>query len=166
MIFEKGFKVEVRNMRETPTGSWWRAEIISGNGRYYNVRYQCPSPDMSDVERVSRKSIRPCPPSNKLPADWETGDMIEAFDNGSWKISELLMVLDENHYTVRLLGSFWSIKIHYLNVRIRQTWEDGKWVVIRKVNCLFTIVFYNDIACTFGIVIYCCVDFSSRSNII
>lgn len=143
MIFEKGRKVEVWNARELPTGSWWHAEIISGNGRFYNVRYQYRPSNVcgKDVERVSRKIIRPCPPSVNLSADWVVGDMIEAFDSGSWKIAELLMALDENHYSVRLLGSFWSLKMHYSNVRMRQTWEDGKWVVIRKVICLFAIEF-------------------------
>nr|CAD1823927.1 unnamed protein product [Ananas comosus var. bracteatus] len=56
MRFKKGSKVEVMSKWEVPLGSWCPAEIISGNGHTYNVRFITCSLDTNlAVGRVPRK---------------------------------------------------------------------------------------------------------------
>ncbi|XP_008785245.1 uncharacterized protein LOC103703932 isoform X2 [Phoenix dactylifera] len=132
-LFKKGNKVEVLNKREVPSGSWWCAEIISGNGQNYYVKYDSYPANMgAAVERVSRKAIRPCPPLVKSPSDWVPGDIAEVLDNSSWKLSEVLRVGGDGYFFVRLLGSSREFKVHVSDLRLRQSWLDGKWVVIQK----------------------------------
>ncbi|XP_077211309.1 uncharacterized protein LOC143846689 [Tasmannia lanceolata] len=134
MRFKKGSKVEVLNKREVPSGSWWCAEIISGNGHNYIVRYDI-APDTTDapiVDRVSRKSIRPCPPPVGSADNWIPGDILEVHHNNSWKITEISKVLDGLYFFVRLLGSSREIKVHKSDLRLRQSWQDNQWIVIGK----------------------------------
>lgn len=57
---KKGTEVEVLSKRP----SWWPAEIISGNGHAYSVKYDGHQPGMASViERVPGNVIRPVPPS-------------------------------------------------------------------------------------------------------
>ncbi|CAA6666359.1 unnamed protein product [Spirodela intermedia] len=133
MKYKKGTKVEVLNKREVPSGSWWCAEIISGNGHTYSVRYD-PSPSgMSElVERVPRKVIRPCPPSVQDPITWMSGDIVEVFDNGSWKLAEVCSTVDGNCFSVRVLGSSRLFNADKSDIRLRQCWKDNRWIVIEK----------------------------------
>ncbi|KAA8525374.1 hypothetical protein F0562_007208 [Nyssa sinensis] len=78
MRFKKGSKVEAMIGKEVPI-SWRSAEIISGNGHTYSVRF--------------------------------------------WV---------ESYYLVRVLGFSQEFKVHKFNIRVRQSWEDEKWVVIGK----------------------------------
>ncbi|XP_038974892.1 uncharacterized protein LOC120106090 [Phoenix dactylifera] len=133
MRFKKGSKVEVLKKREVASGSWWCAEIISGNGHTYSVRYDRYLPDMDGaVEKVSRKVIRPCPPPVKAPRSWVAGDIVEVFDNNSWKLAEVSKVVARNFYFVRHLGSFREFRVYISDLRVRQSWQDNKWVVIQK----------------------------------
>ncbi|XP_038978918.1 uncharacterized protein LOC103703809 [Phoenix dactylifera] len=133
MRFKKGSKVEVLSKREVPSGSWWCAEIISGNGRTYGVKYDGYLPDMDGaVERVPRKAIRPCPPPVKCPRNWVPGDIVEIFEHNSWKLGEVSRVVGGNYFLVRLLGSSMQFRAHVSDIRLRQSWHDNKWVVIQK----------------------------------
>ncbi|KAG1335556.1 hypothetical protein COCNU_03G016750 [Cocos nucifera] len=133
MRFKKGSKVEVLNKKEVPSGSWWPAEIISGNGHNYYVRYDPYLANMgTTMERVPRKVIRPCPLSEKGPRDWVPGDIVEVLDNNSWKLAEVSRVVDDGYFFVRLLGSCREFKVHTSDLRLRQSWQDEKWVVIQK----------------------------------
>jgi hypothetical protein len=62
MRFIKGNKVEVLRNKEVPPGEWRCGKIISGNGHTYSVIYEDPFGMRSEalVERVPRKTIRPC----------------------------------------------------------------------------------------------------------
>lgn len=139
MKFKKGSKVEVMSKKEVPV-SWRCGEIISGNGHTYSVKYDCYPGSIGDavVERVSRKAIRPCPPSEGFES-FVVGDVVEVFDSMSWKIARVLKVLDRDDYLVRLLGIPQEFRIHKSSIRVRQSWQDNKWVVIGKV--LFTFLF-------------------------
>lgn len=133
MRFKKGSKVEVLSKKEVPSGVWHCAKIISGNGHTYNVTYDgslCMTSD-SVIERVSRKIIRPCPPIVESMESWAVGDVVEVFDLHSWRIAMVLKVGGE-YYLVRLLGSCEEFRIHKSNIRVRQSWQDDKWVVIGK----------------------------------
>ncbi|XP_068648978.1 uncharacterized protein [Aristolochia californica] len=133
MRFRKGSKVEVLKRTEVPSGCWYCAEIISRNGHNYNIRYQN-FPDVVTVERLSRNAIRPLPPPSGGAENWVPSDIVEVFDNNSWKIAEVSKVMG-GHYFVRLLGSAQQFRVHKLNLRVRQSWQDNQWVVIGKSNC-------------------------------
>ncbi|KAF8400695.1 hypothetical protein HHK36_013995 [Tetracentron sinense] len=132
MRFKKGSKVEVLSKKEVPSGSWRSAEIISGNGHNYSVRCNFPMGTTSDaiVERVSRKAIRPCPPPVEGAESWVPGDVVEMFDSDSWKMATVLKVMDGNYFLVRLLGSSLEYRVHKSDLRVRQFWQDDKWVIV------------------------------------
>ncbi|GMP94637.1 hypothetical protein CsSME_00044026 [Camellia sinensis var. sinensis] len=132
MSFKRGTKVEV--MRKKVPFSWHCAEIISGNGHTYSVKYDYFPGSTSEfvVERVSRKAIRPCPPPVEGVRSWLAGDIVEVYDNISWNIARVLKVLDRDHYLVKLLGVPQEFRVHKSNTRVRQSWQDNIWVVIGK----------------------------------
>ncbi|XP_031251609.1 uncharacterized protein LOC116109510 isoform X3 [Pistacia vera] len=132
MRFKKGDKVEVLSQKEVPSGSWRCAEIICGNGHNYTVRYDgysCAN-DKKFLDRVSRKSIRPCPPLLEVSEFWVPGDVVEVFDNFSWKMATISKVLGKKYFLVRLLGSSLEFKLKEFDIRVRQSWQDDKWAVI------------------------------------
>ncbi|CAD5177296.1 unnamed protein product [Musa acuminata subsp. malaccensis] len=132
-MFKKGNKVEVWNRREVPSGSWWSAEIISGDGHHYSVRYDgYPTDSSVAVDRLPRKAIRPCPPPVGSLKDVMSGDVVEVFDNNSWKLAQVLLVIDENHCFVRLLGSSGEFAAHKSQIRTPLSWQGDKWVTIDK----------------------------------
>ncbi|KAL4650965.1 hypothetical protein ACB092_01G124900 [Castanea dentata] len=134
MRFLKGSKVEVLKNKQLPPGAWHCAKIISGNGHTYSVMYEG-SLDMRSeevIERVPRKDIRPCPPPMETMEDWTVGDVAEVFNFGSWRTAMILKVLSADYHLVRLLGSSEKFRVHKSNIRVRQIWQDDKWVVIRK----------------------------------
>ncbi|THG09809.1 hypothetical protein TEA_010585 [Camellia sinensis var. sinensis] len=140
MRYKKGSIVEVLSKNEVPSGSWRCAEIICGNGHNYTVRYEMDpgATDEAIVERVSRKSIRPCPPPVKLSENCVPGDVVEVFQNFSWKMATVSKVLGRNCFLVRLLGSSHEFKVSKVDLRVRQSWQGGKWFVIGKLgvgNC-------------------------------
>ncbi|CAL9059825.1 unnamed protein product [Musa banksii] len=133
MRLTKGSKVEVSNTKDVPSGSWRIAEIISGNGHNYFVRYaRCPSDSSMGVERVPRKAIRPCPPPVEAPNDWMPGDFVEVFDNNSWKIAQVSSVAGGNYYSVKLSGCSRRFTADKSLIRMRQSWQNNKWVVVQK----------------------------------
>lgn len=150
MKFQKGSRVEVMNKTELPT-SWCVAEIVSGNAHTYSLRYDC----YPGVEKVSREFIRPCPPRLKDLQSWMAGDIVEVFDDDSWKTATVCNVSDGGHFLVRPHGFTHEINVNKSNIRARQSWQDGQWVPIVKIsgnygdvnqimendNCL---VVYND----------------------
>lgn len=136
MRYKKGSIVEVLTNSEVPYGAWHCAEIISGNGHNYMVRYDV-YPGVTDkavVERVSRKSIRPSPPPLELSEDWIPGDVVEVFHNLSWKMAKVSKALDRNKFLVRLVGSFQEFQVSKSDMRVRQSWQDDDWIVIGKVS--------------------------------
>ncbi|RRT46741.1 hypothetical protein B296_00054260 [Ensete ventricosum] len=135
MMFKKGNKVEVWNRREVPSGSWWSAEIISGDGHHYSVRYDgYPTDSSVAVDRLPRKAIRPCPPPVGSLKDVMSDDAVEVFENNSWKLAQVLMVVDKNYCFVRLLGSSREFAAHKSQIRTPLSWQGDKWVAIDKVR--------------------------------
>lgn len=134
MKFKKGSKVEVLNTREAPLSSWWCAEIISSNGHNYVVKYDRKLPEMgASVEMVSMEVIRPCPPSAKSSRSWVPGDIVEVFDYGFWKASVVSKVIEGDYFIVRLLGLHSRLRVHASDLRLRQSWQNNKWIVIGQV---------------------------------
>ncbi|XAR66938.1 hypothetical protein NMG60_11013324 [Bertholletia excelsa] len=132
MRYKKGSIVEVLSKTEVPSGSWCCAEIIFGNGHNYTVRYEMDPHAIHGalVERVPRKSIRPCPPPVELPENLMPGDVLEVFHNLSWKMATVSKILARNHYLVRLIGSSHEFKVSRINLRVRQSWENDQWFII------------------------------------
>ncbi|KAF6168004.1 hypothetical protein GIB67_020574 [Kingdonia uniflora] len=134
MIIKKGDKVEVLSKKEVPLGYWCCAEIISGNGHTYKVRFDC-SPGATDTgvtERVPRKVIRPCPPPVEVSDDWVPGDVVEVFENECWKVGAISKVIGRNRFFVRLLGSSYELRVHKSYLRMRQSWQDDGWILTGK----------------------------------
>ncbi|KAJ9546659.1 hypothetical protein OSB04_019202 [Centaurea solstitialis] len=132
MKFQKGSRVEVMNKTELPT-SWCVAEVVSGNGHTYSLRYDC----YPGVEKVSREFIRPCPPppKNDLQKSWVAGDIVEVFDDdNSWKTATVCDVSDGGHFSLRPHGFTHEINVRKSNIRARQSWQDGQWVPIVKIS--------------------------------
>lgn len=136
MRFKKGSKVEVLSKKDVPSGSWRCAEIVFGNGHNYTVRYDGYSgiADEMVLERISRKEIRPCPPLPEVANNWVPGDVVEVFNDFSWKMATISKVLGTKYFLVRLLGSSLEFKVSKSEIRARQSWQDGKWVVIGRVR--------------------------------
>lgn len=139
MGFKKGCKIEVFKKKETPLGSWWPAEIISGNVHTYFVRYYWCFGDMrANVEKVPRKAIRPCPPPLEGLRSWVEGDIVEVFNDGSWKLSQVSRIIGGYLFFVRLLGSATGFRANLCDIRVRQTWQDNNWMVILKDSSKFS----------------------------
>ncbi|CAN4114367.1 unnamed protein product [Withania somnifera] len=133
MRFKKGSKVELMNKKDSPV-SWCPAEVISGNGHTYYVRYDCYLSMESKVEaeRVSRRDIRPCPPPSEGVDNGQSGQILEVFDDCSWRTAIIVKVLDRDYYLVHLTGCSKEIRVHRSNTRVRQCWQDEKWHLIGK----------------------------------
>ena len=142
--FTRGSKVEVLNKGKVPLGSWRCAEIISGNGHNYSVRYNHYLPEMgSTVERVTRKDIRPCPPPMVGSRSWVPGDIVEVLEDGCWVPAQVSKVVEEgNYFLVRLLGPSREFVAQRSNLRLRQSWKDNTWAVIEKVILSYSSLQY------------------------
>ncbi|KAK6284637.1 hypothetical protein POUND7_003589 [Theobroma cacao] len=140
MRFKKGSKVEVLTKEEVSTSAWRCAEIISGNGHTYSVKYGWfpNTGEAAAVKRVPRKAIRPCPPPVNGTNDWVSGDVVEVFDELCWKPAVIVRVFSENNFFVRILGSNSELSAHKYRLRVRQSWEDGNWFLIGKGSSNFT----------------------------
>ncbi|KAL1532434.1 hypothetical protein AAHA92_32445 [Salvia divinorum] len=150
MKFKKGDKVEVMNNEENPV-SWHVAEVLSGDGNLYCLKYDS-YPGMSSehkVETVSRMFVRPCQPLVQRVEDYVAGDVVEIFYEYSWKAAAILNVLQgkrgttskkiplraaafQKRYLVRLLGCSMESVVDGSNIRTKQTWHGGKWVRCEK----------------------------------
>ncbi|CAH9075837.1 unnamed protein product [Cuscuta europaea] len=132
MKFKKGVKVEVMNQSEVPI-SWRVAEILSGDGHTYVLRFDSLGESESPVQRVHRSLIRPSPPLGQHTERWLPGDILEVFDDCSWKVAIIVQTLKEDYYFVRFVGSSHEFCIHISSMRRRLAWQDGRWNWVPKV---------------------------------
>ncbi|KAE9586969.1 putative Agenet-like domain-containing protein [Lupinus albus] len=130
MKFEKGSKVEVLANTKELCVEWRCARIVSSNRHTYSVQYDgSRMTNEAGVERVPRKAIRPCPPLVKGTKRWEANDVMEVYDDGSWTAAIVLKFLGGDFYLVRLFISCKELEVHRANMRIRQSWQNGEFVV-------------------------------------
>ncbi|XP_052194514.1 uncharacterized protein LOC127802622 [Diospyros lotus] len=132
MRLKRGNKVDFVSKKEVPVGRR-HAEIISGNGHNFHLKLDYPGPSNDLVDKVSRKSIRPSPPPVEGMGNWVTGDIVEVFYSFSWKTATVLKVLERGHYLVMPLGASEEFCVSKSQVRVRQSCQGNKWVVINKV---------------------------------
>nr|KYP34289.1 hypothetical protein KK1_044787 [Cajanus cajan] len=140
MRLRKGNKVEIRGNTEQLSVEWRSARIISGNGHSYSVQYDRSSTTSeASIERVSRKAIRPCPPLIKGIESWAANDHVEVCDAGSWKAATVLKVIGGGLYLVKLWVTCNELKVHKVNMRARQSWLNGQWIVMPKGSDMFGV---------------------------
>ncbi|XP_055811408.1 uncharacterized protein LOC129881089 [Solanum dulcamara] len=141
MRFKRGSKVKViTNMKQSPA-SQHRGEILSDNGHMYTVRYDY-YPGMESrgrIERVSRKTIRSCTPCAEGLENLEIGQVVEVFDESSWKTATIVKVLDRDYYLVRQTECLKELYVHRSNTRVVQCWQDEERNLIRKGSGLCRI---------------------------
>ncbi|KAL8115912.1 hypothetical protein AgCh_022418 [Apium graveolens] len=130
MRFKRGSKVEVLKEVDSLT-AWCGAEIISGKGHSYTVRYDRYVPEHGEVtERVHRNLVRPLPPVQKVES-WAAGDVVEVFDDVMWRVA-IVSWVRASYCMVRLLGSSYKFGVHISNIRVRQCWQNDEWVLMFK----------------------------------
>ncbi|KAK9071936.1 hypothetical protein SSX86_008367 [Deinandra increscens subsp. villosa] len=129
MKYKRGSIVEVSCYQ-----SWRCARIVSGKGGNYTVSYDVyPGfTNKDDVECVSVKSIRLCPPLLEVSESWVPGDVAEVFHNLSWKMAIVLKDFDWDQFLVRLVGSLHEFEVTKSELRVRQSYQNGEWIVIGK----------------------------------
>ncbi|CAN4105845.1 unnamed protein product [Withania somnifera] len=133
MRFKRGSNMEVINMKQSPA-SGRHAEILSDNGHVYTVRYDY-YPGIESrrrIERVSRKTMRSCTPCLEGFENEEIGQVVEVFDESSWKTATIVKVLDRDYYLVRQTGSLKEVCVHRSNTRVVKCWQDEDPHLIRK----------------------------------
>ncbi|XP_024959179.1 uncharacterized protein LOC112500111 isoform X2 [Cynara cardunculus var. scolymus] len=136
MKYKRGSIVEVSVKDKLCYQSWRCAQIVSGNGGNYTVSYDVyPGfTDEADVERISVKYIRPCPPLLENSEHWVPGDVVEVFHNLSWKMAIVLKDFGWDQFQVRLVGSFKELEVSKSELRVRQACQNGEWTVIGKID--------------------------------
>ncbi|XP_058785862.1 uncharacterized protein LOC131660606 isoform X3 [Vicia villosa] len=130
----KGSKVEVLVNTSRLEVEWHGAQITSGNGHTYNVKYDhSSSNDKALSRRVPRKAIRPCPPAMKNIEGLKVNDAVEVWNDGCWKKATVLKYMTGELYLVALHGSCTELKVQEIHMRMCQSWENGQWIIIPKV---------------------------------
>ncbi|XP_073225022.1 uncharacterized protein [Cicer arietinum] len=127
MRLKKGSKVEILDNTQGFGAEWHCAHIVCGNGHSYKVQYD----DIGKAKnnRVSRKAIRPCPPSIANIGCWKVNEIVEVYIAGSWKEATVLKYVSGDFYLVRLRGSNMELKVHKDDTRICQSWKNGQWII-------------------------------------
>ncbi|KAJ0766607.1 putative ENT domain, Agenet-like domain, Agenet domain, plant type, ENT domain-like superfamily [Helianthus annuus] len=130
MKYKRGSTVEVFCDQ-----SWRCARIVSSKGQNYTVSYDVYPGFTSkdDVEHISVKSIRPCPPLLECSECWVPGDVAEVFHNLSWKMAIVLKDIGLDQFIVRLVGSLQEFEVTKSELRVRQSYQNGQWIVTGKV---------------------------------
>ncbi|XP_020267705.1 uncharacterized protein LOC109843183 isoform X3 [Asparagus officinalis] len=83
--------------------------------------------------KVQRKDIRPCPPLVEISGSCVPGEIVEVFENSSWKAAKIVDVLGSGNYSVLVLGgSSDKLEVEKSNVRIPQSWNGDRWVLVNK----------------------------------
>ncbi|XP_022144985.1 uncharacterized protein LOC111014519 isoform X2 [Momordica charantia] len=141
MKLKKGSKLRILNKKKVPLGSQGPMEAIQGSGPNFMARHVKSKGGSNHVmvEQASHKVIMPCHPQLEVSEAWAPGDVVEVFDNNSWKMATVSEVLGKMYILVRLLGSSQEFKVRKSDIRVRQSWkdDDDARVTVGKVdkNC-------------------------------
>lgn len=133
MRFRRGSRVEVLDRKELSLGSWRCGEIISVNRHSCTVRYYSQN-RKNTLAKISSSAIRPCQPHLGNPKKWIPGDVMEVFNDFSWKMGKVINSLGRTSYVVQILGTSEQCRVHLSKTRLRRSWHNGRWIVIGQVN--------------------------------
>ncbi|XP_038880217.1 uncharacterized protein LOC120071880 isoform X2 [Benincasa hispida] len=138
MKFKKGSKLKIMSKKKVALGPQCSLEALRSNGPNYMAGH-VKSKGVNNhalVEQVSQKVVMPCHTHLDLSEAWAPGDVVEVFDNNSWKMATVSEVLGKMHILVRLLGSSQEFKVRKTDIRVRQSWkdDDDAWVMVGKGN--------------------------------
>ncbi|KGN65573.2 uncharacterized protein LOC101213700 isoform X3 [Cucumis sativus] len=136
MKFKKGSKLKILSKKKVPLGTQCSMEALRSNGPNY-IAGHVKSKGVDNhamVKQVSENVIMPCHTHLDLSGAWAPGDVVEVFDNNSWKLATVSEVLGKMHILVRLLGSSQEFKVRKTDIRARQSWKDDDtaWVMVGK----------------------------------
>lgn len=132
MRLKKGTEVEVMEKGELIFESWRPAKIVKGNGHTYVIKYDNCGEDINlIVNKVPRKLLRPRPPPIE-PRSYSSGDIVEVFENYSWRLAEILRILCTSIIVVRLLGSSKEIEVPLFLMRVPSTWKNDCWTTYQR----------------------------------
>lgn len=145
MKFKKGSKLKILSKKKVALGPQCSMEALRSNGPNY-IAGHVKSKGVDNhamVKQVSPKVITPCHTHLDFSGAWAPGDVVEVFDNNSWKLATVSEVLGKMHILVRLLGSSREFKVRKTDIRVRQSWKDDDmaWVMVGKVN-IYLLLFH------------------------
>ncbi|KAK4478350.1 hypothetical protein RD792_017640, partial [Penstemon davidsonii] len=148
--FRDGMMVEVKSDEEGYQGSWYSAVILSSLGSDdFLVEYQTLKTD-DESEQLREKALasnmRPCPPKLVRIERFKKLEEVDAWYNDGWWVGVVSKVLDGLKYGVYFWNSNEELIFEHYNLRPRQEWIGGKWIVAlrekpksavktRLVNC-------------------------------
>ncbi|PIA45107.1 hypothetical protein AQUCO_01700564v1 [Aquilegia coerulea] len=136
MKLRKGNKVEVWRSTKGKIDSWFPGKIISVDRDEYIVKYELLLNVEGEavVEKVHQEDVRPQPPPRKEDGEWMLGDLAEVFDSHCWRVGKIVKVLRRNRFVIRLFDCIQLKEFHQSSLRVRQAWQNYKWVLIGKVS--------------------------------
>ncbi|XP_059317570.1 uncharacterized protein LOC132068107 isoform X2 [Lycium ferocissimum] len=70
--------------------------------------------------------------TKKLVTNQEIGQVLEVFDESSWKTATIVKVLDRDYYLVQQTGCLEELCVHRSNTRVVQCWQDKERNLKRK----------------------------------
>lgn len=147
MKFKKGSKLKISSKKKVALGPQCSVEALRSNDPNYmagHIKFKGVN-NHALVDQVSQKVIMPCHTRLDLSEAWAPGDVVEVFDNNSWKMATVSEVLGKMHILVRLLGSSQEFKVRKTDIRVRQSWkdDDNAWVMAGKVSIVHLLLFHH-----------------------
>lgn len=133
MRFKRGTRVEVLDRKELHLGYWRCGEIISVNRHCCTVRYYGKN-RKNTLAKVSSSAVRPSQPHLGSPKKWVPGDVLEVFNDFSWKMGKVMKYLGRNSYVIRILGTSEQFRVDLSETRVRHSWHNSRWIVIGQVH--------------------------------
>ncbi|GLJ34815.1 hypothetical protein SUGI_0701120 [Cryptomeria japonica] len=130
MKFKEGHRVEVCRSDGGTLRSWYRARIISHNRDCYRVQYDNLLNDHGKhvVEDVYADIVRPEPPTMTETRKLGPGDLIEVYDNHSWREGRVIKALPSRLFVVKLMEPLRQRSFHQSVIRPRLFWENDSWL--------------------------------------
>ncbi|GMI85833.1 hypothetical protein HRI_002252500 [Hibiscus trionum] len=136
--FTKGAPVEVSSDDDGFRGAWYSATILeippkstSKKRKKALVKYNTLLADDGSsplTEHVDPAYIRPFPPNEKGPAQFEVNDVVDASYRDGWWTGVVRKVLKKSIYRVYFDNPPDVIEFDRKALRVHWNWIDGKWV--------------------------------------
>lgn len=133
----KGTEVEVSNDEDGFQGSWFAATVVQvvANAKFL-VRYKSLKTDDGKeflTEEIDAEHLRPCPPETFMVDCYSLNDPVDAYWNEGWWEGKICKVLHGGRYRVYFEGTDDKMVFDHSDLRPRQVWIDGTWVMASQV---------------------------------